>query len=164
MWFYETFLPSLYAQAGHGKKWLSAKQTAICVRNMEQHTSTTIESDGICRHLYYTCVWQNRKVTLHYSKKNGCGLIMFGHNESEQHAIEAASAQDQQNQEKAHIAFINSRPDLKARKIKAIEKELSEAKAALAEEMGDIQEDSEKYIAYYNKEISRLLAEREKYL
>lgn len=164
MWFQDTFLPSLYSQAGHGKKWLSAKQTAICVRNMDEHTGTTIESDGIFRHLYYTCIYQGRKVTMHYSKKNGCGLIMFGHDESEQQAMCAASAQDQQNQEKAHIAFINSRPELKAKKLQAIEKELGELKAALAEELGDMQEDSEKYIAYYNQQISRLLAEREKYL
>lgn len=92
-WFDTTFLPSLFEKAGIGKSlWLSQKQTAICVKYMEQHTVCSCDEVGnICRHLNYTCIWQDRDVILSYSKLNGCGTISFGFNTAEKLENEKAA-------------------------------------------------------------------------
>ena len=90
-WFYNTFIPYLFQRAGTGNGiWLSRKQTAICVENMEKHTARfqTLESYGdFWSHNYYTATWNGRAVTLDYSKKNGCGIISFGASKEEQEAM-----------------------------------------------------------------------------
>lgn len=92
-WFDTTFLPSLFEKAGVGKSlWLSQKQTAVCVKYMEQHTVCFGDEVGnICRHLNYTCTWQDRDVILSYSKLNGCGTIYFGLNPAEKLESEKAA-------------------------------------------------------------------------
>lgn len=92
-WFDTTFLPSLFEKAGVGKfLWLSQKQTAVCVKYMEQHTVCLRDEVGnICRHLNYTCTWQDRDVILSYSKLNGCGAISFGFNTAEKLENEKAA-------------------------------------------------------------------------
>lgn len=74
-WFEETFLPSLFNRAGINREmWLSRKQTAICTENMVP--SSWKDNEGF-RHIVYTTVYKGRKVTMQYSKKNGCGQIIF---------------------------------------------------------------------------------------
>ena len=81
-WFEDTFLPSLLNRAGVNREmWLSRKQTAICTENMVP--SSWLDDEGF-RHTVYTTVYKGRKVTMQYSKKNGCGQIIFGTTEEEQ--------------------------------------------------------------------------------
>lgn len=101
-WFSDIFLKSIFDQCGGPcrGKWLSQKQTAVCVSNMEQKTMR-FDADGygtMCTHLYYTCKWEGRNVTLQYSKKNSCGRIEFGPN-----AAEAAEAEQARNLERARL-------------------------------------------------------------
>lgn len=101
-WFSDIFLKSIFDQCGGPcrGKWLSQKQTAVCVSNMEQKTMR-FDADGygsMCTHLYYTCKWEGRNVTLQYSKKNSCGQIEFGPN-----AAEAAEAEQARSLERARI-------------------------------------------------------------
>lgn len=101
-WFSDIFLKSIFDQCGGPcrGKWLSQKQTAVCVSNMEQKTMR-FDADGygsVCTHLYYTCKWEGRNVTLQYSKKNSCGQIEFGPN-----AAEAAEAEQARSLERARL-------------------------------------------------------------
>ncbi len=70
-WFDDVFLPSLFEQVGIGSKWLSRKQTAICIDNMDP-----------CINGYDT-VWQDRIVTLRVSDWTGRGRITFSKSEDE---------------------------------------------------------------------------------
>lgn len=92
-WFYSTFLPSIFDRCkDRGKEmWLSQKQTAICVDNMELHqvsfqTAEAFYNGVRYTHNNYSCEWNGRKVHLSYSKKNGCGYISFGMDKAEQEA------------------------------------------------------------------------------
>ena len=101
-WFSDIFLRSIFDQCGGPcrGKWLSQKQTAVCVSNMEQKTMR-FDADGygtMCTHVYYTAEWQGRNVTMQYSKKNSCGRIEFGPN-----AAEAAEAEQARSLERARI-------------------------------------------------------------
>lgn len=82
-WFEKVFLVSLFEVAGHNEKWLTAKQTAVCVQYMDCHTVRTENRYGFNNHDNYCYNWNGRQVILSYSKKNGCGTIWFGYNESE---------------------------------------------------------------------------------
>ena len=101
-WFKEVFMQSIFDQCGGPcrGKWLSQKQTAVCVSNMEQKTMR-FDADGygtMCTHLYYTAEWKGRNVTMQYSKKNSCGRIEFGPN-----AAEAAEAEQARSLERARL-------------------------------------------------------------
>lgn len=101
-WFSDIFLQSIFDQCGGPcrGKWLSQKQTAVCVSNMEQKTMR-FDADGygtMCTHLYYTAEWKGRNVTMQYSKKNSCGRIEFGPN-----AAEAAEAEQARSLEQARL-------------------------------------------------------------
>lgn len=81
-WFEETFLQSIFNRAGVNRAmWLSRKQTAICTENMVP--SSWKDNEGF-RHIVYTTVYKGRKVTMQYSKKNGCGQIIFEATEEEE--------------------------------------------------------------------------------
>lgn len=101
-WFKEVFMQRIFDQCGGPcrGKWLSQKQTAVCVSNMEQKTMR-FDADGygtMCTHLYFTAEWKGRNVTLQYSKKNSCGRIEFGRN-----AAEAAEAEQARSLERERI-------------------------------------------------------------
>lgn len=84
-WFNNVFLPSIFERAGVNKPlWLSVKQTAVCTDNMPSET-VMVPNDigGYYYRVVYFCEWQERKVSLAYSKKNGCGSITFGANADE---------------------------------------------------------------------------------
>lgn len=127
-WFSDIFLQSIFDQCGGpGRgKWLSQKQTAVCVSNMEQKTMR-FDADGygtMCTHLYYTAKWKGRNVTLQYSKKNSCGRIEFGPN-----TAEAAEAEQARSMERARIKAESAErakrnPERLALRIADIEKRL----------------------------------------
>ena len=120
-WFAETFLPSIFDRCkDRGKEmWLSQKQTAVCIQNMELR-QVRFDPDGYgvrCTHNNYTCEWNGRKVVLSYSKKNGCGFISFGMNKAEQEAHLAEIEAERQRIEAERIAWIKENPEKLAKRI-----------------------------------------------
>ena len=100
-WFYDTFLPSLLERAGTNKgMWLSRKQTAICIEQMEVHTVMVPQFQGdYYRHNYYTMEWNGRNVHLDYSKLNGCGRITFGFTAAEAEEATRRRAEEKQQED-----------------------------------------------------------------
>lgn len=141
-WFSEVFLPSIFdrCQPCNGK-WLSQKQTAVCVQNMQAHR-TRYDADGygsMCTHDFYTCEWNGRTVTLDYSKKNGCGCIMFGMSaaEIEVHKAEAEAERKRIKAERVERAKRN--PERLAKRLDRLNREIKswEEEYALDIEDGD---------------------------
>lgn len=78
-WFNDVFMPSLFERAKNNIMWLSVKQTQICVENFDSCETVRVEAEyGYYRRKIYRHTWQNRAVSLYYSKLNGCGQILFG--------------------------------------------------------------------------------------
>lgn len=76
-WFEDVFLPSLFERAKNNVMWLSAKQTQVCVENFDSCETVRVEAEcGYYRRKIYKHTWQNRPVSLYYSKLNGCGQIL----------------------------------------------------------------------------------------
>ena len=120
-WFYNTFLPSIFDRCkDRGKEmWLSQKQTAICIDNMEIR-QVRFDPDGYgarCTHNNYVCDWNGRHVCLSYSKKNGCGYISFGMNKAEEEAHRARIEEEKQKAEAERIELIKSDPERLAKRI-----------------------------------------------
>lgn len=162
-WFVETFLPSLFARCGAEKNlWLSVKQTNICLDNMDRHTSS-YQGDQIgtqYHHNWYSCMWDGRKVTLDYSKLNGCGCIKFGFNAEEMEENRIRAEAERASQAAAHIAFIKRKPERLERKLRNIDNAIAQHQKALNDELENPDEDSEDYITYYREQIEKLTAER----
>lgn len=75
-WFDEKFLSSLYEKAGEQKEtWLTAKQTSICLENM--NVSIMQDEFGL-KHKIASYEWKQKTIKLFFSQKNGCGKILFG--------------------------------------------------------------------------------------
>ena len=75
-WFDEKFLPSLYGKlGGPGELWLTVAQANVCLENMKVYTTT--DGRGFM-HTLAEYKWNGRDVRLIFSKKNGCGRILFG--------------------------------------------------------------------------------------
>ena len=102
-WFEDKFLLSLFNQCGvNNHKWLTQKQTAICVQYMKRETISFTNGFDTYKHDNYKYFWEGREVILCYSKKNGCGTITFSKNKSE-----IAEAQFKAQKEKEKIHFKN---------------------------------------------------------
>lgn len=126
MWFYDTFLPSLFERAGHKSMWLTKKQTGVCVQYMEKNTVTMNDYQGFSgKHLYYTCEWDGRKVELQYSKLNGCGTITFSYNAEESIKAEMERVKERERIESERIARIKSRPERLQKEIIRLTNELA---------------------------------------
>ena len=143
MWFYDTFLPSLFERAGHKSMWLTKKQTGVCVQYMEKHTVTLNDYQGFSgKHLYYTCEWNGRKVTLQYSKLNGCGTITFSYNAEEVAEAEKERVRERERIESDRIARIKRNPERLEKEINRLMNEL----ARLEEDYKyDIEDGEEEY-------------------
>ena len=77
-WFDDVFLKSLFNQTGANRdKWITAKQTAICIKYMQRNTAHIETASGTYKHDNYYYQWENRQVFLSYSKLNGCSTINF---------------------------------------------------------------------------------------
>lgn len=123
-WFNDVFLQSIFDRAGAcNSLWLSKKQTAICVENMEKDTVSY--SDGVYtyRHLNFHCIWNGRKVTLSYSKKNSCGSIIFGLNEEEQKKHEQERKNEKIRIENERIERTKRNPERLEKQIKALKEQ-----------------------------------------
>jgi hypothetical protein len=126
-WFGDVFLQSIFDNVGAGKqKWLSAKQTAICVSNMRR-TVVRYDSDGygkMYNHENYDCTWNGRYVHMWYSKKNGCGCIEFGYNEEESATLRAEAMAEKERLKAERIERILRNPELRAKKIAKLKQKL----------------------------------------
>ena len=149
-WFYDTFLPSLFEQAGREQKWLSWKQTAICTRYMDEHTVNIQQYQGhVQRHSYYTTDWNGRKVTLNYSKLNGCGTIQFGANEAEQIEAKAASEKRAQDREDRRLQrLLQRRPEEFAEQLQKLKADLQEYEQFMEQDREENDAESLEYDAW----------------
>lgn len=158
-WFYETFLPSIFERCEAGKeKWLSQKQTAICVQNMARH-QVRFDTDGygtMGTHYNYTCQWNGRSVCLFYSKKNGCGRITFGFSAEEQAKINAENELERKRIMGDRVARIKRNPERLANTIESLVQKLENAKANYQD---DVAEKLDKYIEGDLKFIAEIEAE-----
>ena len=133
-WFAETFLPSLFERAGTNLTlWLTQKQTAVCVENMEKHVVRTLESQGnSTSHLWFSCEWNGRAVRLNYSKLNKCGTIEFSFSAEELAASEEKNKKERERIENERIERIKRRPERLAKVISDIKKEIEEYEEKLS--------------------------------
>ena len=158
-WFCETFLPSIFERCEAGKeRWLSRKQTAICVQNMERH-QVRFDSDGygtMWNHDNYTCEWDGRNVLLSYSKKNGCGSITFGLSAEEQAKLTAESELERKRIMEERVARIKHNPERLSNTIEILTEKLENAKLIYQDH---IAEGSDKYISSDLKFIAEIEAE-----
>lgn len=77
-WFDDVFLRSLFDQTGTNRdKWITAKQTAICIKYMQRSTANIETASGTYKHDNYYYQWEGRQIFLSYSKLNGCSTINF---------------------------------------------------------------------------------------
>lgn len=160
-WFCETFLPSIFERCEAGKeRWLSQKQTAICVQNMVRH-QVRFDTDGygtMGTHNNYTCQWNGRSVILYYSKKNGCGCITFGFSAEEQAKINAENELERKRIMEDLVARIRRNPEWLARTIESLTQKLENAKADyqddIADGLDDRIEDDLKRIAELEAELA----------
>lgn len=156
-WFNEIFMPSIFQRAGVGKSmWLSQKQTAICTENMKKETA--VFSDGIYtyKHLNYSCVWNGRKVNLSYSKKNGCGSIIFGLNDEEQKRQEDERKEEKKRLELDSIERAKRHPERLEKRIATLRAQ----EKIFLEELSDDENDA-KDIEFFTEKLNecrRLLA------
>ena len=137
-WFYETFLPSLFARAGAEKgMWLSQKQTAVCTKYMEKHSVLHAQFQGdYTKHLYYTCKWGERDVHLSYSKLNGCGMITFSFDNAEREEATRAAQEERERIERERIERAKRHPE------------------RLAKILADLNAKLERYIEYYEDDVA----------
>lgn len=128
-WFYDTFLPSLFARAGAEKgMWLSKKQTDVCTRYMEKHSVLHAQFQGdYTTHLYYTCKWGERDVHLSYSKLNGCGMITFSFDSAEREEATRAAQEERERIERERIERVKRRPERLAKIIAELTAKLERA-------------------------------------
>jgi hypothetical protein len=161
-WFGGVFLPSIFESVGAGKqKWLSAKQTAICVDNMAVST-VRYDADGygtMRNHDNYSCEWNGRKVFLWYSKRNGCGCIEFGYNAEEQAALREEADKDRERIKRERIERIKRNPERLTAKIFEIKKKIERAELEYQMDVEDGDEDSAKEDLAYIEELKAELRE-----
>ena len=125
-WFFETLLPSLFERIGPGKSmWLTQKQTAVCVENMEKHVVRTLEFQGYSSaHLWFSCEWNGRSVRLNYSKLNNCGTIEFSFSQDELAANREENKKERERLENESIARIKRNPERLKKTVEILEKEI----------------------------------------
>ena len=139
-WFYETFLPSIFERCEVGKeRWLTQKQTAICVQNMERH-QVRFDSDGygtMWNHDNYTCEWAGRSVILYYSKKNGCGCITFGYSDEEREVMRVEHEEERKRILEERIALTKGNPERLRKTIDSLTQRLEDAKLFYQDDIAD---------------------------
>ena len=125
-WFFATFLPSLFDRAGtNHSMWLTQKQTAVCVENMEKHVVRTLEFQGYSSaHLWFSCEWNGRSVRLNYSKLNKCGAIEFGLTEAELANHKEVIKNERERLENESIERIKRHPERLKKTVDILEKEI----------------------------------------
>lgn len=162
MWFEDTFLESLFQRYGNKQTWLTAKQTAVCGKYMEQHTTAIRDEVGcVRRHTYFTYWWKNREVVLNYSKLNGCGTIQFGFTETEKATAETERVeQEERKQEERILRLVRRHPDKAMENLRKLAADLEKEKGYLEE---DILENDEEAVEYDRQVIGKIQKEIEAY-
>lgn len=156
-WFNDVFLPSIFERCGACKSlWLSQKQTAVCVDNMQKRVCT--ESDGVYtyRHYNFVCEWRGRSVVLSYSKKNGCGSISFGMSEEERKQAEKEREEEKKQLELKTIERAKKRPERLKKIIESLQKKQDDLLFELS-----FDDNTNDDIEFFTKELNecrRLLA------
>ena len=142
-WFSSIFLPSVFRSCGTGRsRWLTRRQTAVCTDNMERQ-AVRVDLDHIGdrhgMHLSYFCEWEGRRVSLSYSKKNGCGYITFGASPEELEEAEKRRQQERARIEAERLARIKRNPERLAWYAARLKRELDSACVGyeFAQEDGD---------------------------
>lgn len=162
-WFFETFLPSLFDRAGaNHRMWLSRKQTAVCVENMNRHTVRYEVLQGFESRSYFITEWNGRTVTLFYSKKNGCGQIEFSATKEEVEEAREKSRIENERIERERIRRRKERnPEKFAEEVRKLRDTISSYEDDLQldlEENPDFVEEDRRCIAYYQSELDKLLS------
>ena len=126
-WFASVFLPAIFERCKPGEhKWLTQKQTAVCCRYMQrQQMRYTADRFGAEHtHERFFCTWQGRKVTLEYSRKNGCGCIQFGLNGAEVAARQAEHEAEKRRIQANRVERIKRNPERLAQTIAALNRDI----------------------------------------
>lgn len=162
-WFNEVFLNSLFNRTEIGKSlWLTRKQTAICVKNMELKTMNYKNKYGFnYNHLYYTYLWNDREVNLQYSKKNGCGSITFYSNEKEKELNKLENKKERERIEEDRIRLLKKNKERLNKEIKRLQEKIDILKLELKEDFELLSEGKED-ANWLNKDIDWLKKEIEK--
>jgi hypothetical protein len=155
IWFADTFLQSLFDKYGvNNSVWLSQKQTAICIDNMEKIIVRRNENET---HFNYKYIWDGRLVSLSYSKKNACGQVSFGINAEEQ---EKEDAENKANRDNKYTRFFISRPEELKKELVKLNSIIADREDWIAEciEVGDAKEvaRTEEELKEYYKKINLL--------
>lgn len=154
-WFYGTFLPSLFEMAGiNNPMWISQKQTAICTQNMEEHCSVLCDGEFSFKKLYFTCKWDERNVTVVYSKKNGCSTIEFSFNEKEKELHRKEHEAEKARIEMERVARIKRRPE----RLKRVIDELKKKEEGLIIDLS-FDDNTEEDLVFYTKELEKVRKE-----
>lgn len=139
--------------------WLSQKQTAICIQNMDLR-QVRFDPDGYgvrCTHNNYTCDWDGRRVVLSYSKKNGCGYISFGMDKAEEEAHRIEIEAEKQRCEAERIERIKKNPERLAKRIAFYTSKINALRKQWEAEKEDADYD-ESDAEWYAEEIAKLEA------
>lgn len=130
-WFDSVFLPSIFGRVGTSPAWLTQRQTAVCVRNMEEHTGRHETATGAGKHTFYAYQWNGRAVSMSWSPLNGCGCIRFSLTASE---AEKQAAEDRKNREAERAEWIErvkADPVKRAERLRKLEEQKSRILAEL---------------------------------
>lgn len=157
-WFDEVFLLSLFERFGTYPKWLSAKQTAICIKNMECHVVQRGPHPMDGAHLNYSATWQGRPVYLFYSKKNGCGEITFGLTEEEAEKLGREWREQKEKQKEESRNRAKQNPERCQKHITALVRKIEDCTDYLQEA---IQDNDQEEIEFYKEEIAETKKELE---
>lgn len=159
-WFNETFLASLFERAGTCKTmWLTQKQTAICIDNMEKHVVRTLEFQGdSTKHLWFSCEWNGRNVRLNYSKLNKCGSIEFSFTEAELAVRKEENKKERERIENERIERIKRNPERLKMHVDILVKEIESFEVKLS--WDDNEPDD---IKFYSEKLAEAKAKLAKY-
>lgn len=154
-WFTETFLPSLFERAGTNRSmWLTQRQTAVCVENMEKHVTKTPEFQGVSTsHLWFSCEWNGRAVRLNYSKLNKCGTIEFSFSAEELAANKEKNKKERERLENESIERLKRHPERLKKTVDILEKEIEVYKIKLSWDDNEPED-----IEFYVKKMSEAKA------
>lgn len=144
-WFEKVFLPSLFERAKNKPLWLSQRQAAICIDNFSDCKTVNYEGTNGTnyRRLVYSHTWQNRTVTLYYSKLNGCGQIVFGYTPEEEEQFKVEVEKENQNNHFERLEHLKKRAlvDKDPKALERYNRRIAKLQAELTEWKEELQED-----------------------
>lgn len=162
-WFNEVFLPSLFERYGtNNGRWLTAKQTAICVDNFDDvKESRYISKNGDSyKSLIYLHKWNDREVILNYSKLNGCAIISFGNTPEEMEENRKSAEKRERERRIESLKRIRDKRNKDEKRKELYDKTIYKLKNDLEYYNDELQEAIDENnisdIEYYNLEIEKV--------